>query len=155
MKSTITPFLWFDKDAGKIARFYASIFSGSEIVSTRKLHNTPSGTVEIVTMELLGQRLTLMSAGPFFKLNKAVSFVISCKTQKEIDYYWTKLSAAPEAEQCGWLKDKYGLSWQIVPEIVEKLTSDKDPKKAQRVTQALLQMKKIDIAKLKRAYSGK
>lgn len=154
MKQKITPFLWFDKDAGRIARFYASVFKGSKIKSARKLENTPSGTVEIVSMQMLGQDFTLMSAGPLFKFNEAVSFVVNCKTQQEIDYYWKKLSADPKAEQCGWLKDKYGLSWQIVPDVLEKMTSDKDPKKAARVTQAFLQMKKFDIAALKRAYRG-
>ncbi len=154
MKQKITPFLWFDKDAGKIAGFYASVFKGSKITSTRKIENTPSGTVEIVSMELLGQEFTLMSAGPLFKFNEAISFVVHCETQQEIDYYWEKLSADPKAEQCGWLKDKYGLSWQIFPSILEKMTADKDPKKAARVTQAFMQMKKFDIAALERAYKG-
>ncbi len=154
MEQKITPFLWFEKDAGKTAKFYASVFKGSKITSARKLSNTPSGAVKIVFMQIMGQEFTLMSAGPLFKFNEAISFVVKCKTQKEIDYYWKKLSHDPKAEQCGWLKDKYGLSWQIVPSILEKLTSDRDPKKVARVTQAFLQMKKFDIAKLKKAYSG-
>jgi predicted 3-demethylubiquinone-9 3-methyltransferase (glyoxalase superfamily) len=150
----ITPFLWFDKEAGEAARFYVSVFKGSRIKGSSILKNTPSGTVEIVTVELFGQEFTLMSAGPFFKFNESISFVVPCKTQKEIDYYWEKLSADPKAEQCGWLKDRYGLSWQIVPTILAKMQKDKDPKKVARVTEAFLKMKKFDIAALKKAYDG-
>ncbi len=148
----ITPFLWFDKEAGEAARFYVSIFEGSKIKESRILNNTPSGTVEIMTVELLGQEFTLMSAGPYFKFNESISFVVSCETQEEIDYYWEKLSADPKSEQCGWVKDKYGLSWQIVPTILAQMQKDKDPKKVARVTEAFLKMKKFDIAKLKEAY---
>ncbi len=148
----ITPFLWFDKEAGEAARFYASVFKGSKIKESTKLEQTPSGTVEIVTVELLGQEFTQMSAGPLFKFNESISFVVPCKTQKEIDYYWEKLSADPKAEQCGWLKDKYGLSWQIVPTILAKMQKDKDPKKVAHVTEAFLKMKKFDIATLEKAY---
>lgn len=151
----ITPFLWFDKEAVEAAKFYASVFKGSKIKDSRKLENTPSGTVEIVTVELLGQEFTLMSAGPFFKFNESISFVVPCETQEEIDYYWERLSADPKAEQCGWLKDKYGLSWQIVPAILNEMQKDKDPKKVGRVTEAFLKMKKFDIAELKRAYDGR
>ncbi|HUI31961.1 MAG TPA: VOC family protein [Candidatus Acidoferrales bacterium] len=154
-KQKITPFLWFDKEAGEAAEFYNSIFKGSKIKETRKLGNTPSGTVEIVTIELLGQDFTFMSAGPFVKFNESISFVVPCETQKEIDYYWEKLSADPKAEQCGWLKDKYGLSWQIIPTILAKMQKDKDKTKVARVTQAFLKMKKFDIGELKRAYEGK
>ncbi len=150
----ITPFLWFDREAGEAARFYTSIFAGSRIKETRKLDNTPSGTVEIVTVELFGQEFTLMSAGPYFKFNESISFVVSCETQEEIDYYWEKLSADPKAEQCGWLKDKYGLSWQIVPTILAEMQKDKDPKKVARVTETFLKMKKFDIAGLEKAYEG-
>jgi len=148
----ITPFLWFDKEAKKAAEFYASVFKGSKIKKATTLNDTPSGTVEVVTIELLGQEFTLMSAGPLFKFNEAISFVVNCKTQEEIDYYWKKLSADPKAEQCGWLKDKYGLSWQVVPTALVEMLQDKDPKKSERVMQSMLRMKKIDIEKLKQAY---
>ncbi len=151
----ITTFLWFDKEAGEASKFYKSIFKGSKIKKVLKLKNTPSGTVEIVNMEILGQDFTLMSAGPFFKFTEAVSFVVNCKTQKEIDYYWKNLSADPKAEQCGWLKDKYGLSWQIVPSALDKMLADKNANKVARVTQAFLKMKKFDIVALQNAYKGK
>ncbi len=150
----ITPFLWFDKEAGEAAKFYASVFKGAKIKSSTTLPNTPSGTVEIVGIELLNQEFTLMSAGPLFKFNEAISFVVHCDTQEEIDYYWGKLSADPKAEQCGWLKDRYGLSWQIVPTALPKMLQDKDPRKVARVTEAFLQMKKFDIKTLERAYAG-
>jgi predicted 3-demethylubiquinone-9 3-methyltransferase (glyoxalase superfamily) len=110
--------------------------------------------VDIVTIELLGQEFMLISAGPLFKFNEAISFIVSCDTQEEIDYYWEKLSAVPEAEQCGWLKDKYGLSWQIVPTAMDTMMKEKDSRKLARVTEAFLKMKKFDIATLKRAYQG-
>ena len=150
----ITPFLWFDKEAGEAAKFYTSVFKGSKIKSSTTLPNTPSGTVEIVSVELLNQEFTLMSAGPLFKFNEAISFVVQCDSQEEIDYYWGKLSADPKAEQCGWLKDKYGLSWQIVPTILDGLLNDPEPNKSQRVMQAMMQMNKLDIEKLKQAYKG-
>ncbi|MBI1822134.1 MAG: VOC family protein [Nitrospirae bacterium] len=151
----ITPFLWFDKEAKSAAEFYTSVFKDSKIKNTTTLHDTPSGTVEIVTIELLGQEFTLMSAGPLFKFNEAISFVVNCETQEEIDYYWEKLSADPKAGQCGWLKDKYGLSWQIVPTVMDDMLKNKDAKKVARVTEAFLKMKKFDIEKLKQAYEGK
>ncbi|MGH8103890.1 MAG: VOC family protein [bacterium] len=147
----ITPFLWFDNQAGEAARFYATVFKGSRIKSTTTLSETPSGKVELVTMEILGQEFTLMSAGPHFKINEAISFVVNCETQDEVDYYWEQLSADPKAEQCGWLKDKFGVSWQIVPTAVGELLQEKDPAKSRRVMDAVLKMKKIDIATLKRA----
>lgn len=150
----ITPMLWYDKEAGEAAEFYASVFKGSRIKDRATLENTPSGTVEIVTVELPGQELRLMSAGPFFKFNEAVSFVVDCETQAEIDYYWEKLSADPKAEQCGWLKDKYGLSWQIVPSVMQRMLRDKDKEKTARLTEAFLKMKKLDIAGLERAFKG-
>ncbi len=150
----ITPFLWFDKEAGEAAKFYTSVFKGSKIENSTTLDNTPSGKVEIISIELLGQEFTLMSAGPLFKFNEAISFVVHCDSQKEIDYFWEKLSADPKAEQCGWLKDKYGLSWQIVPTALPKMLQDKDARKVARVTEAFLKMKKFDIAALKRAYKG-
>lgn len=150
----ITPFLWFDKEAHKAAKFYTSVFKDSKIRDSKTLDNTPSGTVEIVTIELLGQEFTLMSAGPLFKFNESISFVINCETQEEIDYYWKKLSADPKAEQCGWLKDKFGLSWQIVPNVLVDMLQDRDRKKVARVMEAFLKMKKFDIAKLRKAYAG-
>jgi predicted 3-demethylubiquinone-9 3-methyltransferase (glyoxalase superfamily) len=150
----ITPHLWFDKEAKEAAEFYTSVFPKSKIKDTTTLHNTPSGTVDIVTIELLGQEFMLISAGPLFKFNEAISFIVSCDTQEEIDYYWEKLSAVPEAEQCGWLKDKYGLSWQIVPTAMDTMMKEKDSRKLARVTEAFLKMKKFDIATLKRAYQG-
>ena len=149
----ITPNLWFDKEAGEAAKFYTSVFKDSKIKNTTTLHDTPSGTVEVITIELFGQELVLFSAGPLFKFNEAISFAVNCETQEEINYYWEKLSAHPEAEQCGWLNDKYGLSWQIVPNDMTKMLQDKDARKVERVTQAFLQMKKIDIEKLKQAYN--
>jgi predicted 3-demethylubiquinone-9 3-methyltransferase (glyoxalase superfamily) len=109
----ITPFLWFDKEAREAAEFYVSVFKDAKILDSTTLENTPSGTVEIVTISLFGQEFQMMSAGPLFKFNEAISFMVNSETQEEIDYYWDKLSAVPEA--CGWLKDKFGLSWQIVP----------------------------------------
>ena len=151
----ITPFLWFDKEAGEAAKFYTSVFKNSRIKDSTKIENTPSGTAEIITIELLNQEFTLISAGPYFKFTEAVSFVVNCETQQEIDYYWEKLSADPKAEQCGWLKDKYGLSWQIVPTILQKMLQDKDKTKVARVTEAFLKMKKFDIKALKQAYDNK
>ncbi len=150
----ITPHLWFDKEAKEAAEFYASVFPKSEIINTTTLHNTPSGSVDIVTIELLGQEFMLISAGPLFKFNEAISFMVNCDTQEEIDYYWERLSAVPEAEQCGWLKDKYGLSWQIVPTAMGEMMTKGSPGQIARVTEAFLQMKKFDIAALKRAYEG-
>jgi predicted 3-demethylubiquinone-9 3-methyltransferase (glyoxalase superfamily) len=150
----IIPHLWFDKEAREAAEFYTSVFPKSKIKSTTTLHNTPSGTVEIVTIDLMGQEFMLLSAGPLFKFNESISFIIRCKTQKEIDYYWEKLSAVPEAEQCGWLKDKYGLSWQIVPAVMDKMMKDKDRNRLARVTEAFLKMKKFDIKALDRAFKG-
>ncbi len=150
----LTTFLWFDKEAGEAAKFYASVFKGSKVKEARKLENTPSGTVEVVSMEIMGHPFQLMSAGPFVKFSESISFVINCASQKEIDYYWDRLSADPKAEQCGWLKDKYGVSWQVVPTVLFKMQKDKDKKKVARVTEAFLKMKKFDIAKLKEAFNG-
>ena len=150
----ITPFQWFDKEAGEAAKFYTSVFKDAKIKSSQTIPNTPSGTIEIVTVELFGQEFQLMSAGPLFKFTEAISFLVDCADQAEVDYYWEKLSADPKAEQCGWLKDKYGLSWQILPMRLNELLADKDKAKADRVLQAMLQMKKIDIAGLEKAYDG-
>ncbi len=150
----ISPFLWFDKEAADAAKFYISVFKDSKIINTTILENTPSGTIEIITIELFGQEYRLMSAGPLFKFNEAISFVINCEDQAEIDYYWAKLSADPKAEQCGWLKDKFGVSWQIVPTVMYEMQKSKDNNKLARVTRAFLQMKKFDIAELQKAYEG-
>jgi predicted 3-demethylubiquinone-9 3-methyltransferase (glyoxalase superfamily) len=148
----ITPFLWFDNQAGEAAKFYTGIFRDARIIDSTTLENTPSGTVEIVTVRLLGQVFQLMSAGPLFKFNESISFVVNCDTQQEIDYYWEKLSADPAAEQCGWLRDKYGVSWQIVPTVMFQMQKSKDRQKLARVTEAFLKMKKFDIAALQRAF---
>ena len=148
----ITPHLWFDKEARDAAKFYTSIFPNSRIKSVTTLRDTPSGTVEVVTIDLAGQEFMLLSAGLLFKFNESVSFIVHCEDQVEVDYYWEKLSKVPEAEQCGWLKDKFGLSWQIVPTAMDRMLGDKDTEKVARVTQAFLPMKKLDIATLERAY---
>lgn len=152
----ITPFLWFEKDASKIAEYYTSIFKESKIKSSNVMTDTPSGTVEIITIELFGQDFTLMSAGPLFKFNESISFVVDCADQIEVDYYWGKLTAdGGEESQCGWLKDKFGLSWQIVPRRLGELLGDPDRAKASRAQQAMLQMKKIDVQRLEDAFNGK
>ncbi|NDU93152.1 MAG: VOC family protein [Ferrovum sp.] len=160
----ITPFLWFDTRAEEAAGYYVSIFKHSKIGTVsrygqegREIHKQPEGTVMAVDFELDGQAFTALNGGPLFKFNESVSFQVHCDTQEEVDYYWEALSAGgdPKAQQCGWLKDKYGLSWQIVPTILGKLLSDKDAAKSGRVMKALLQMKKLDIAGLTRAYEQK
>src|SRR5437762_3167452 len=150
----IKPFLWFDKEAGEAAKFYTSVFKGSKIISEKVMEDTPSGKVEVIAIELLGQEFTLMSAGPYFKFTEAISFVIDCEDQKEVDYYWAKLSAVPESEQCGWLKDRYGLSWQIVPSRMDEMLASGTEEQIARVTQAFLPMKKLDLGELERAYAG-
>lgn len=150
----ITPFLWFDKEAREAAEFYVSVFKDAQILNNSTLKDTPFGAVEVITLRLFGQKYQLMSAGPLFKFNEAISFVVNCETQEETDYYWEKLSAVPEAEACGWLKDKFGVSWQIVPKQLPELLNDPDPAKAGRVMQAMLRMKKIDIAGLRQAYDA-
>ncbi len=150
----IHPHFWFDREARKAAEFYCSLFPNSRIVRTLKLPDTPSGEVEIVDFELSGQPFQAMSAGPMFKLNEAISLVVGCETQDEIDYYWNALSAVPEAEACGWLKDRFGLSWQIVPAALDDIMHNADPAALDRVTQAILQMKKLDLAALLAAEAG-
>ena len=145
----ITPFFWFEDKAGEAAKYYTSVFPDSKILSESVMKDTPSGTVEIYEILLSEQKFTLMSAGPLAKFNEAISFIIDCKDQKEVDYFWEKLSAVPESEACGWCKDKFGVSWQIVPrKMTELLAQDKTGK----VQQAMLKMKKIDINKLEKAY---
>lgn len=151
----IVPHLWFDREAREAAEFYCSVFPGSRITSTSTIQDTPSGDSEIVSFTLSGLPFMAISAGPLFKFNESISFVVYCETQEEIDYYWDKLSAVPEAEQCGWLKDKYGLSWQIVPSAMDSMMQDDDPERLARVTQAVLAMKKLDLAVLQNAHEGK
>jgi predicted 3-demethylubiquinone-9 3-methyltransferase (glyoxalase superfamily) len=150
----ITPHLWFDTQAKEAAEFYVSVFPDSKIKSVTKLSDTPSGEAHVVSFELAGQPFMAISAGPMFKFNEAISFIIPCETQEEINRYWEKLSADPKAEQCGWLKDKYGLSWQVVPTAMNEMLSKGNPEQIARVTQAFLKMKKFDIAKLQEAYDA-
>jgi predicted 3-demethylubiquinone-9 3-methyltransferase (glyoxalase superfamily) len=150
----IAPFLWFDNQADEAAHFYVSIFPNSRIVSTTRYGDVgpqPNGTVMTVGFELDGQAFIALNGGPHFKFTEAISFVVNCETQKELDHFWEKLTEGGKEIECGWLKDKYGLSWQIVPTVLSKLMQDKDPAKSQRVMQALLQMKKLDIATLLKA----
>lgn len=151
MTKKITPFLWFDKNLKEITDFYISVFPEAKITSNGTLSDTPSGNVETATLEIFGQELNMMTAGPMFKFNEAISFVISCKNQEEVDYYWEKLTAGGSESQCGWLKDKYGLSWQVVPTALQKALGDSDREKAGRAMQAMLKMKKIIIADLENA----
>ena len=154
LKHNITPHLWFDKQAKEAAEFYTSIFPDSRINSVTTLHDTPSGDCDVVSFHLNGQPFVAISAGPMFKFNESISFIIYCDTQEEIDYYWAKLSAVPAAEQCGWLKDKFGLSWQVTPAALEEMLKRGSKDQIKRVTQAFLQMKKFDLARLKQAYEG-
>jgi predicted 3-demethylubiquinone-9 3-methyltransferase (glyoxalase superfamily) len=147
----ITPFLWFDTQAEDAMKFYVSIFKNSKVISVSP---GPNGIASSVNFELEGQEFFGFNAGPEFKFNEAVSFFVDCKTQEEVDTLWTKLSAGGEEGQCGWVKDKYGLWWQIVPSALGELMGDPDPAKSQRVVQAMLKMKKLIIADLKQAYNG-
>jgi predicted 3-demethylubiquinone-9 3-methyltransferase (glyoxalase superfamily) len=155
LKHRITPHLWFDKEAREASEFYVSVFPNSKITNVTTLHDTPSGECDVVSFKLSGQPFMAISAGPLFKFNEAISFIVYCDTQKEIDYFWNKLSAVPQAEQCGWLKDKYGLSWQIVPTAMDKMMQKGTEEQIVRITKAFLPMKKLDIATLQKAYKGK
>jgi len=150
----ITPHLWFDKEAKEAAAFYCSVFPNSKIthVSTISGVPTPGGDCDIVSFELNGQPFMGISAGPMFNFNEAISFLIPCDTQEEIDYYWEKLSADPMAGQCGWLKDKFGLSWQVWPRAIGEMMDKGTPEQVARVTKAMLAMKKFDIAALVKAF---
>jgi predicted 3-demethylubiquinone-9 3-methyltransferase (glyoxalase superfamily) len=151
----ITPFLWFDGKAEEAMKFYVSTFKNSKVLGVGRYGEAgpgPKGSVMTVRFELDGQEFIGLNGGPQFKFTEAVSFSVDCKTQKEVDELWEKLSEGGEQGPCGWLKDKYGLSWQIVPSILGKLLGDKDPAKANRVMKAMLQMKKLDIAGLQKAY---
>ena len=158
----ITPFLWFDDNAEEAVKFYTSIFKNSKIRKMarygeegEKIAGRPKGSVMTVEFQLEGQQFIALNGGPIFKFTEAISFVVNCETQEEVDYYWEKLSQGGKEVQCGWLKDKYGLSWQIVPTVLSELLSDKDAAKAQRVMQAMLKMVKLDVKKLKQAAKGK
>ena len=151
----ITPFLWYDDKAEEAANFYISIFKNSKILSVLRYGEVgpgPKGSVMTVEFQLEGQEFVALNGGPHFKFTEAISFVVNCATQEEVDYFWEKLTAdGGQESMCGWLKDKYGLSWQVVPTILIELFKDKDAEKSQRVMKAMLQMKKIDISKLKQA----
>ena|SRR5437867_5509572 len=158
----ITPFLWFDTQAEEAVKFYISIFKNSKIgritrydENAAKASGRPKGSVMTVEFELEGQEFIALNGGPQFKFTEAISFVVNCTTQAEVDRFWKKLAAGGKEVQCGWLKDKYGLSWQIVPTVLGDLLSDKDAAKSQRVMQAMRQMVKLDIKKLKDAHEGK
>jgi predicted 3-demethylubiquinone-9 3-methyltransferase (glyoxalase superfamily) len=159
----ITPCLWFDSQAEEAARFYTGIFKNSKIgkisrytEAGREVHGQPAGKVLTVEFELNGQPFTALNGGPQFKFNEAISFQIMCRDQEEVDYYWNKLGQGgdPNAQQCGWVKDKYGLSWQVVPTVLVELLGDPDREKSGRAMEAMLKMKKLDIAELERAFEG-
>ena len=159
----ITPCLWFDDEAEEAALFYTGIFKNSKITAIsrygeagREVHGQPAGKVLTVAFELDGQPFTALNGGPQFKFNEAVSFQVPCKTQEEIDYYWDRLTAGGEAraQQCGWLRDRFGVSWQVFPSALADMLQDKDRKQADHVMQAMLQMKKMDLKALERAHAG-
>lgn len=160
---TITPCLWFDDQAEEAAEFYTAIFKNSCILRVtrygeagREIHGKPAGSIMTVVFELNGQAFTALNGGPLFTFTEAISFQVGCETQEEVDYYWGKLSEGGDAraQQCGWLKDKYGVSWQVVPTALLEMINDADAEKSRRAMEAMLQMKKIDIETLKRAYAG-
>ena len=166
MKGTmqkITPFLWFNENAEEAARFYATVFKKSKVGAIarydeagEKVSGRPAGSVMTVEFQIEGQDFIALNGGPMFKFNESISFFVNCENQAEVDALWAKLTAdGGEESMCGWLKDKYGLSWQIIPKALGELMGDPDPVKAQRVTQAMLQMKKIDVDGLQRAYDQK
>ena len=153
----ITTFLWFDRQAEEAARFYVSVFTNSRIVKTVRYGAAgpgPTGSVMTVAFELNGVPFTALNGGPLFHFSEAISFVVNCQSQPEVDALWQKLSAGGEPGRCGWLKDKYGLSWQVVPTVLPVLLGDPDAAKAQRTMQAMLKMDKLDIAGLERAHAG-
>jgi predicted 3-demethylubiquinone-9 3-methyltransferase (glyoxalase superfamily) len=156
----IVPYLWFDKKAKEAVDFYTSVFKKAEIgnithydIASSKVSGQTEGSVMTVEFSLFGQSFAALNGGPDFKFSQAISFLINCETQEEVDYYWEKLGQGGEHQVCGWLKDKFGVTWQVVPTILDKLLQDPDPIKAGKVMEAMLQMKKIDIEKLKQAYN--
>jgi len=154
----ITPMLWFDTQAEEAAKFYVSIFPKSKILKVARYGDAgpgPKGSVMTVEFQLAGQRMTALNGGPQFKLTEALSLVVDCKDQKEVDHYWNKLVQGGQESMCGWLRDKYGLSWQVTPAILIKLVSGPDKKKARRVMEAMFKMRKIDIAAIKAAAEAK
>jgi predicted 3-demethylubiquinone-9 3-methyltransferase (glyoxalase superfamily) len=158
----VTPFLWFDSQAEEAARFYTSVFKNSWIVGTTRYDEAgaaaagrPKGTVMTVSFELDGQPFIALNGGPVFRFTEAISFVVDCKTQAEVDEVWERLSEGGEKGRCGWLKDRYGLSWQVVPVILMELLQDKDAEKSHRVMEAMLKMDKMDIQRLRQAYEGR
>jgi predicted 3-demethylubiquinone-9 3-methyltransferase (glyoxalase superfamily) len=158
----ITPFLWFDDKAEEAAKFYTSIFKNSKIGNITRYDEEaagptgrPAGSVMTVDFQLAGKEFVALNGGPMFKFTEAISFVVNCENQEEVDYFWSKLSAGGEESRCGWLKDKFGLSWQVVPTVLIEMLTDKDTAKAKRVMHAMLQMDKIDIAVLKKAHDQK
>jgi predicted 3-demethylubiquinone-9 3-methyltransferase (glyoxalase superfamily) len=153
----ITPFLWFDGNAEEAVNFYVSIFKNSKVLSIARYGEAgtgPKGTVMTAAFQLDGQEFVALNGGPQFKFTEAISFWVCCETQEEIDEMWEKLSASGAKSRCGWLKDKYGLSWQVVPPILGEMLQDKDAKKSQRVMAAMMQMDKIDIGLLRKAYES-
>lgn len=160
LKQKIIPHLWFDTQAREAAEFYCSIFPNSAITQVNLIQDTPSGDCELVNFQLCGQQFMAISAGPYFTFNEAISLLVYCDDQAEIDFYWQQLSAEPAAEQCGWLKDKFGVSWQIAPRLMEQVFAQNNPQLQGRVIQAVLGMKKIDVNLLTQiigetdAYSG-
>ena len=158
----ITPFLWFDHQAEEAAKFYVSIFKDSRITSVARYDDAaakaagrPKGSVMTVAFGLDGQELTELNGGPVFKFTEAISLVVNCQTQEEVDHFWSKLSAGGQDVQCGWLKDRFGVSWQVVPTVLSEMLQDKDPEKSKRVMAAMLKMRKISIEGLKHAYEGR
>ena len=152
---TITPFLWFDSQAEEAMNFYVSIFKNSKIGKVTRYGEAgpgPKGTVMSATFQLDGQEFYALNGGPLFKFTPAISFFVNCETQQEVDELWEKLSAGGRKDRCGWLVDKYGVSWQIIPSVLGKLLGDQDAEKAKRVMHAMLQMDKLDIARLQQAY---
>jgi len=151
----ISPFLWFDQQAEEAARFYISIFPNSSITKIGRYTDAgpgPKGSVMTVAFQLDGQEFTALNGGPVFKFNEAVSFVVNCDTQQEVDHFWERLSQGGQIIECGWLKDKYGLAWQIVPRVLMEMIVDADPAKVDRVMRAMMKMKKLEIAPLEKAY---
>lgn len=147
----ITPFLWYDNQAEEAMNFYASIFKNSKILNVTP---GPNGVASMVAFELEGQEFMAINAGPMYKFTEAISLYVDCKTQQEVDELWEKLSQGGEKGQCGWLKDKYGLSWQVIPSVLGQLLGDSDPQKSKRVMDAMLQMHKLDIQALQKAHAG-